>query len=413
MILFREVIKDLFYEKTRIILTILAIAWGTFAIASMLAVGEGLRINFAKTMESAGKNLLTVNGGNTTKDYRGIPANATINLTKKDLRGIAELPNIASASPQYSFTTKLYYKNKSIDSSLYAVTPDYAPIHQIEVGRGERFISSIDLSNRDSVIVLGTKTADVFFASGSNPIGELIRVGDRPFRVIGVMQPKAQMMSAEAPDEDLNWIPVTTYELYSNPQEVDTISIVYKDVNILDKTRKQIQKIVAWNHGADPNDEGVVNFSDLAQSQLEVNKFFLGMQIFLGIIGGLTLLIAGVGIANVMFASVSRATHEIGIRMAVGATSFRIILHYIAESFVATLIGGVIGILLTALFASLMKIVPMQGQLIDAIGKPVPVLSFSVIMMVVLVLGMVGFLAGFFPALKAARIDPAEALIYE
>lgn len=415
MLSIREVIKELFVEKTRIILTILAIAWGTFAIASMLAIGEGLRINFAKTMANAGNNLLTITGGHTAKNYRGVHAGETIMLSKDDLKNISQLPNVVSIGPQYNFTTQIHYKDKIIYANIQAVSPEFARIHRISVGDGENFIRPMDMQLRNRVIVLGNMTADSLFPNDQKIVAgnKYINIGNWPFKIIGLMQKKSEMVAGASPDASFNWIPATTYELYANPKIVNSIIVEYADVNLVNETKKNIQGIIALNHDVDPNDENVVKFTDLSENQRDVNNFFVGMQIFLGIIGVFTLLIAGVGIANVMFASVKRATHEIGIRLAIGAKTTQIIQHYILESMVATAIGGVIGVLFSILLVHGINLIPMQGRLIDAIGKPKPVLSFLVLGIVILVLGIVGFLAGLFPALRAAKIDPAEALIYE
>ncbi|MCL5261085.1 MAG: ABC transporter permease [Gammaproteobacteria bacterium] len=409
----REIISELFYEKTRIILTILAIAWGTFSIAIMLAIGEGLRVNFAKTMANAGNNLLTVSAGYTTKNYHGLPSNTKIKLTMHDVLSIKNIPNVISASAQYSFSADMRYREKKTTAMLFAVTPDYATIHNISLGAKERFINAVDVQNKSSVIVLGSMTAKLLFTNPDEAVGKIITLGDKLFLVVGVMQKKSELHTSSAPDSRLNWIPVTTYELLTNPQYVSNIAVYYANINLLEQTQKQIQKIIALNHAADPTDAAVVNFSDLAKDQQQVNKFFFGMQIFLGIVGSLTLLIAGVGIANVMYASVSRATREIGTRMALGATKWQILSHYIIESLVAAVIGGSIGIIITLLVIYLIRLIPLQGKLIDAIGKPEPVLSFSVLTVVIIILGLVGFFAGFFPARSAAKIDPAEALTYE
>jgi putative ABC transport system permease protein len=240
-----------------------------------------------------------------------------------------------------------------------------------------------------------------------------VLIGKQPFTVIGVMQKKPEFMSSEAPDEYLNWIPVSTYQLLANPRYIDRISITYKNLNLLTGTKQQIQQIIALHHNADPDDSSIVNFTDLAKIQNTINTFFYGMQIFLGIIGSLTLLIAGVGIANVMFASIKRATHEIGVQMALGARTYHILFHYIAESFLVTIIGGSIGLVLSFLLVFGVRKITFQGKLIEVIGQPNPVLSLKVIFIVVVILGLTGFLAGLFPAMKAAKVDPAESLTYE
>ena len=414
MFLLSTLAQELFYKKTRIILTILAIAWGTFTIAIMLAVGEGLRLNFSRTMANAGSNLLIISPGVTSKNYQGYSANKQIKFTKRDIDAIAALPNIASVTPQYGFDTRLQYYDRYTYGHFQAVTPDYAAVHKIRVDANQRFISPVDFKERKSVIVIGSKTAENLFAPEENPVGNTVYIENRPFKIIGVMQKKAQTWNTGGmPDAYYNFIPSSTYELLNNPQKIDTIAATYEDLKLLPQTQNTIQKIIALNHGFDPNDISILNFSEIAKEQERVNRFFIGMQIFLGIIGGLTLLIAGVGIANVMYASVAQATQQIGIQMALGATKKHIVSHYILESLVATAIGGIIGMIMTVISVFLLRLIPMKGDFFASVGKPEPVLSFLVLAIVIVVLGVTGFIAGLFPALKAAKVDPAEALVYE
>lgn len=413
MINFSEIIQEIFCEKTRAILTIIAISWGTFSIAVILAVGEGLRLNFSHTMANAGNKLLAISPGVTSKNYRGMKANESIKFNNRDLVAIAALPNVVGVTSQYNFRTRLYYGKHNMKLDIRAVTPEYATVHNIKVGPKQRFLSLLDMQNRSAVIVMGAKVAEKLFEQGDDPIGKTVLIDNRPFMVIGIMQKKPQMASMDRPDERLSWIPASTYALLNNPDKIDLFAASYDDFKLLDQTKANIQKVIAFNHGADPKDSALVNFSDIAEEQAKVNRFFIGMQVFLGIIGGLTLLLAGIGIANVMYAAVKRSTRLIGIQMAFGATAKYIIFRYLVESLVATTVGGIIGIIMAVVFVYGVRLIPITGKLIEIIGKPEPVISFLVLAIVIVVLGITGLVAGLLPAFKAAKIDPAEALIYE
>jgi putative ABC transport system permease protein len=411
----KSIFKDLFHERTRIILTVLAIAWGTFSISTMLAIGEGLRLTFAKAVESSGQNYLTLAGGRTSKEYLGTHPNTQINLTQKDFKAIKSLPNIATVSAEYDIPVAITANGNSIKTVVKAVSPEYFTIHHITVGQGGRVFNAIDMQNRQPVIVLGRHFKKELFPDlpDESVLGKMVLVGNQPFVVIGVMQKRPQLIISEAPEDFFDWIPVSVYELLANPTSIGSMSITYKDLGLLPQTKQAIQKVIALDHGTDPNDADIVDFSDLAKAQKTVNTFFAGMQIFLGVIGMLTLLVAGVGVANVMYVSVRRATHEIGLRMALGARAYNILTHYIFESFLVTLLGGIIGLIIAGALVYGMRKIPFSGKLIDIIGQPHPVLSLNVFFVVILVLGIIGFLSGIFPALKAASIDPAKALTYE
>lgn len=406
-------VRELFYEKTRILLTIMAIAWGTFAIASMLSIGEGLRLTFTKAVSSVGHNLLDITGGRTSKAYRGRPSNTAINLLKDDLNNIAQLPSVVDVSPQYSIGAKFFYKSKSTRATVKAVSAGYLAIHRVEVAPGGRFLSMVDMKEASNVIVLGTKTNDDLFGKNRDALDQIVMVDSQPFRVVGVALKKAKLAAIGEPVDYLNWIPATTYEALAGPYAIDSISLTYKDGTDFSSLTQQIRQAVALHHDFDPTDISVIDFIDIVKAQQTVTNLFVGMQIFLGLIGALTLLIAGVGIANVMYASVQRATREIGIRMALGAKTYQILTQYILESCIATLIGGFIGIVASAVVIVGMNYVPLSSRIVSVAGKPHAVLSPLVVAIVIIALGVIGILSGLFPALRASKIDPAEALRHE
>lgn len=411
----KQIIKELFAEKTRIILTILALAWGTASIASILAIGEGLRLGFGKAMAGEGKAILVIRGGQTTKAYQGQATKQPVNLTEQDLQLIKKaFPEITHISAEYQSQHKMQYQKKSRSGSVLAVDTDYGYMRNIIPQPNGRFIDAIDAQQATRVIVLGNKVANQLFSVSEHPIGHTILIDNIPFLVIGIMQDKMQMGGYIWPQDNMqSWIPATTYRALTKTNKLNSIVVLPSDPTQMDRLKKHIQKIIAINHQLDPTDEGILQFYDTATSQQKVSSFFTGMELFLGIVGGLTLIIAGVGIANVMFASVKKATREIGIRMAVGAQTHQILLHYIFEALLAAAIGGFIGFIIAWCVVKVIGLIPISSDILIQMGKPKPVLSLTVIIIVMVTLGLVGFLAGFFPARKASLINPAEALRHD
>ncbi len=403
----------MFAEKTRLLLTIMAIAWGTASIAGMLAVGEGLRVTFGQAMQGVGYNVMVVRGGQTTQNFRGQPINQTIKLTRQDLQHLKSALPDTQITPEYSFMAKLEHGNKGYSTMVSAVTPLYAKLRNLQVANGGRFINHLDMQNARRTVVLGVKVAESLFKPGINPVGKTLLVANQPFTVIGVERQKLQLVNYQTPDNYLTWIPANTYIVLNQPQFINDIIIVPQSTQENESIETQVRKIIALDHGVNPSDKGIVNILSAYKYQQQSATLFQGMQFFLGIIGALTLIIAGVGIANVMFISVRRATRDIGIRMAIGARSYQILTHYILEALLTTAIGGLLGLAAAKGIIELVNLIPMHGEFFQFIGKPKPQLSATVVFVVIAVLGCIGFLSGFFPAKKAANIDPAEALRYE
>lgn len=407
------ILKEMLAQKTRFYLTVFAIAWGAASITIMLAVGEGLRLNFTQAMQGVGKDILVVQAGQTSKNYQGIAINTPVKLTWQDYLSLKNGLAAASVTPEYTLQTKLIAGDHFASGQISAVFANYQSMRNIKIQANGRFINSLDNSNRAQVLVLGTEIASQLFPTQHNPVGEVVLVGGQQFTVIGVMQPKLQLWNYQRPDKYLVWMPANTYRGLANPAFINNIIVVPTNAGMTTVIQQHIRRLIAFNHGVDPNDTAIVSIQDSATTQQKTNQVFTGMEIFLGIIGGMTLLIAGIGVANVMLVSVKRATREIGIRMAIGARGYQVLLHYVVEGLLATAIGGAVGIGFAYSVTRLVTLIPIHGKIFQFLPKPQPVLSALVALIVILVLGLVGFFAGFFPARKAAAIDPAKALRYE
>ena len=414
MIPLGHVFKELFTERTRVLLTILAIAWGTASITTMLALGEGLRLTFSRSGKGMGESILVVWPGQTSKPYGGLPEGHPVPLSEEDLNQVrASIPEIGWISGEHRNYSGMRYGDNLRTGRMMGVHPDYGLMRNIILESGSRFIDPIDIQQRRRVAVVGPQVAEELFGEGVDPVGRQIEIDGRPFLVVGLMKKKYQMSTYGGPDRDGTWIPISTFETLYNRRHYGTMVVKPRDRSDIEYVEMRIREVIAGRHGCDPTDEEITNNWNTKEQEDVAIGILYGLQVMLGIIGGLTLIVAGVGIANVMYVSVSNATRDIGIRMAVGARQGDIMQQFLIEALGATAIGGFLGIFASQLVVWIVEQVPMDGEFFEFVGRPVPVLSLQVALIVVAVLGIIGFLAGFFPARKAAQVDPAEALRYE
>lgn len=415
MISITHVMKNMFTNRTRLVLTILAVAWGTFSIASMLAVGEGLRLTFGSVVNNAGTGALIVSGHQSTESFRGQASGIQVVLNQEDLNRLRlAMDNTASVAGEAEWSITIYNGKKSRRGVVKPVSPNYAKIHGINLMTGSRFINAEDDKQHRQVIVLGTRTVQKLFNPSENPIGKYVYLGSHPFLVIGVQRKTLQLLSTNSVNDDFtNWVPYSTYEELTRNRTYSNFIIAPFDLEQVPRLQRDIKHIIANSRQLNPDDPGILDFINLQKEKMKINLFFYSIEFILGIIGVLTLVVAGVGIANVMYISVKRATREIGIRMAVGATTYEILFYYACEALITTGIGGILGLIMAKGLVLLVNQIPMNSELLQYMGSPRPVLSLNVMIIVIVVLGVIGFFAGIFPARKAASINPAEALRYE
>lgn len=406
------VFKKMYQEKIKLFLNIFSMTWGAFSISFLLAIGEGVRSNFIDLSKGMSSSFI-VTPGKTSKVYKGRYYNINIYFKKKDLQAIKELPNILKVSLTYQASNQLEYKGQLSRTKVMAIDSNYFEINNIKVKKGGRFISPIDIKNSSSVIVLGSKAAGQFFQKRENPIGKKISINNVFFLVIGVIDEMSDIFTSTASNSCFSWIPYTIYELISSPKEITSFSVQYKNPDLLEATKKQIQRIIALHYDCDPSDNNFITFLDVEEQQQAIRAFFIGIKFFLLLIGVLNLLLASGGFVSMMCATLSRTIREIGIQVALGAQSYHIIFQYAFETFFVTVIGGIIGILMAEVLVSIIRSFHFRFDFIENIGKFKPILSFKVILIVVIILGVTACLISLFPAIKAVKTNPMEALRYE
>ena len=392
----------LYGNKLRSLLTMLGIIIGVGAVIAMVSVGMGVRSNVQTSIASLGSNMLIVSPGSSNRGGVRGAAGSTITLKYDDAKAIKnKISGIDYVSPSVSSNYQIVNGNQNWNSSVQGVTPEFMSIRSLSVDSGA-FISQDNLNKRERVAVIGTTVASNLFGT-ENPVGHNIRVNNQPFKVIGVLESKGQSSMGQDQD-DVVIIPLTTaQERVLGITYVQSINIQVSDANKMDQVQEEIETLLRQRHkiiGDKEDDFHVRNLTSLMETMTQTTTM---ITLLLGSVAGISLVVGGIGIMNIMMVSVTERTREIGIRKALGATFNNIMMQFLIESVVIGVIGGVIGIFLGC---GLSYAIGQFGGFTTVVtALPIFVsFTFSV---------GIGLIFGILPARKAARLDPIEALRYE
>ncbi|EOU2548860.1 ABC transporter permease [Vibrio parahaemolyticus] len=419
----RQIFQEMAAEKLRLGLTILAVAWATLCIAAMLAVGEGIRQGVLKTAQNGNGNLIYLTGGMATVDHGAFHQGKFLTLKMDDSEIVRALPDVKSVAPTAKWKERITVGDRSSWQEPLAVTSEFQSMTNLVPMAGGRWLNPLDQKETRKVVVLGYElAADLFnpnedfswFAIVTlqvNPVGKKVKIGNEEFTVVGVLEKN----SAQIEQGDLinysSFVPLATWKRFHVNGEIGGINVQPQADVDREALAKTIRQVIARKHGASVSDEQVVQVDDMFLKQKSMQQFLIGLQSFLGIIGFVTLAVAGVGIANVMYATVKRSTRDIGVRMAVGATPTAIRMHYLVQSLLTMMMGGALGLGVTYALVSAISSIPLEGNAFyEQLGKPVPELSWVVVAIVILTLVIIGVASAWLPANRAAKVSPLEAL---
>jgi putative ABC transport system permease protein len=400
-------------QKKRAYLTIASIAWGTVAILLLLAFGEGLKLQLDKNRRSTGENLAVMWPSETTKAWKGMPPGRAIRLRIDDVDFIRErMPELKAVHGELnSGRNAMTYGRKTVSGRILGVNYVFGEDRKHYAQAGGRFLSVEDEIQRRRVIFLGDEMAKDIFGDEA-PVGKTLLVNNAPYLVIGVMQKKTQMGVYGGPDGNHAVIPITTFKAQYGRDRLSVMVIETQKPEDMKAALKKVNELLGAKYRYDPTDDRALSTWDMVRSSKTTGNITIGIQLFLGIVGALTLLIGGVGVANIMYAVVKERTREIGVKMALGAKQRWIIAPFVLEALVYTFIGGALGIIIATLLVSLTSFIPIESnKVLSFLGRPT--LSPQIGIATSLILGMIGLAAGYFPARRAASIDPASTLRYE
>ena len=399
-------------QKKRATLTIASLAWGTVTILLLLAFGEGLKRQMMSNEQAMGSNLSVMWPGETSKPYKGMPEGRSIKPKVEDIDYARErLPELDAIWVELtSWRTAMTYGRKTVNARVIGTRWDYGDARKhFPKGRG-RFLDPSDEEEKRRVVFLGDELAKDIFGP-EEPLGKSVLISNWPFTVVGVMQRKRQSSTYGGPDKNHAVIPQSTFRAILGDQ-VNVVVFRVKKTDDMPGALKHFNEVMGPRLGYDPEDPRVWGLWDTVKSQRTQEKIMIGLEIFFGVIGALTLIIGGVGVANIMYAVVKERTKEIGVKMALGARRGWITGPFILEGLVYTLVGGLFGALIAILIVTGLSFLPIEGNdVLEFMGRPT--LSWPIGLATIAILGTCGLLAGYFPARRAAGIDPASTLRYE
>ena len=397
--------------KSRPVSILLAVAWGTLSMMLLLGFGEGLKQQSSAGRLGLGDDPVILWAGTTTKPWEGLKAGRNLFFNQEDVDAfVRSIPEIDLASGEYSrWAVDLRWKETSVSAHLTGVTPAFLSMRSHYPEAGSRFFNDEDMTEGRRVLFIGPELKKRLFGE-AEAVGQTVFARGVPFTVVGVQIDKVQNSTYGGPDNDKASIPLPAYEAMFGQTRFDNIVYHVRKGVKTSEVEPRVREVFAQRHHCDPTDESALGIWDTAKNHEEGDKIMGGIQIFLGLVGAMTLLVAGVGLANMLFVMVTRRTREIGLMMAMGARRGAVLAQVVGESLVLAGIGGYLGIGLAWVICEGAQRLPDDG-IIKYLGRPTLSLPLGLVTVVLLV--GIGCLSGWLPGTRAAKLNPVEALRHD
>ena len=412
IVFFRIAVQSMLANKLRSSLTMLGMIIGVGAVIVLMSVGAGLQNMITSTFEELGTNILFIQPSN--PEAPGLaalaPGLATNTMTMDDAEAVAKLRSVKAVVPANENFVKIVAGNNDYLAVLDGSTPEYQQVYGFDMAAGQ-FISDVNVARRDMVVVIGSKIAEELFGE-DEAVGQNVKIRDKRFTVTGVMAARG-MSSFGFSWDDLSIVPITTFQTRLFPEKtpsgedaVQQMSVQVAEGWSLEQAKADIEQAIRRRHRIGPGDDD--DFSVISPEQLlgTFQSITLALTVFLGLIGSISLLVGGIGIMNIMLVSVTERTREIGLRKAIGAKRRDILLQFLLEAAILSLSGGAIGLAGAWLITIAISSVDLGGFTLNAVVSPL------IVTVAILVSVFIGLTSGIYPAMRAARLNPIDALHY-